>query len=203
MVSLCGFFLMFGARKMSENARASSAFSAAFLAASYIFHRCKPDTVHGLFFLGRRKTNRFIEWQTIRRRIEGYRLARVIFKQASKHPCADPAAVIPAIHEEKTDMLSIRPDGDLPNQFFSIKSAVILQTMQIIFVVKTFSKLLCSLCRVIRGFIFREHDPCQIQSGLPFIFGQPADYKGGTPSLLALFRESQKEFASPAVPSKR
>ena len=129
-MSLCGFFLMFGARKMSENARASSAFSAAFLAASYIFHRCKPDTVHGLFFLGRRKTNRFIEWQTIRRRIEGYRFVRVIFKQASKHPCADPSTVIAAIHEEKTDMLSIRPDGDLPNQFFSIKSAVILQIFE-------------------------------------------------------------------------
>ena len=34
---LRGFFLMFGARKMSENARASPAFSSTFLAASYMW----------------------------------------------------------------------------------------------------------------------------------------------------------------------
>ena len=54
-----------------------------------------------------------------------------------------------------------------------------MQPGKISFIVKTLSELLCSLRRVIRGFIFREHCPRQIQSCLPFVFGQSADRKRG------------------------
>ena len=58
------------------------------------------------------------------------------------------------------------------DNIYIFSSQGIMQTGKIRFIVKALPELLCSLRSVIRGFIFREHDPRQIQRGLPFIFGQ-------------------------------
>ena len=76
------------------------------------------------------RTDRFIGCQVIPAAIQNPALAVDVHPSGiiCPHPCADPATVISPIHEEKTDMLSVRPDGDFPDKPHAVKSAVILQT---------------------------------------------------------------------------
>ena len=73
--------------------------------------------------------------------------------QVPEQSGSDPPSVIASIHEEEADMLPVRSDTDLSDQFLSVKRSVIRYPGKVFIVMNAFPEFFRPFRRIIRRLI--------------------------------------------------